>query len=128
MDGALAASGVAGGAVTGNTNPIYLGGDPDYTVSGVNERYFGGAVAQAAFFTNALTLAQIQATYQAALNPPPISLGIRKLAGDQVELNWNYGTLQAAPNAAGLYNDLPGAGQPYVVTTTNAACFYRVRR
>ena len=97
-------------------------------MAGVNERYFGGAVAQAAFFTNALTLAQIRATYQAAVTPPPLALSIRNLGGNQVELSWNYGALQAATSAAGPYNDLSGASQPYVLMTSNTQAFYRTRR
>src|SRR5208282_2680346 len=92
VDGSLAASGTASGAIVGETSHLYVGGDPDYTTVGVNERYFAGAIAQAAFFTNTLTLAEIQATYQAAVAPPLPSLSILNRSGNQLELNWNYGT------------------------------------
>ncbi|EEF59578.1 LamG-like jellyroll fold domain-containing protein [Pedosphaera parvula] len=128
VDGVLRGANAATGTIAGNTNNVYLGGDPDNTRVGVNERYFAGAITQAAFFTNALSPVQIQATYQAALTPPPLSLGIRNVNGNQVELNWNYGTLQAASNVNGPYTDLPGASQPYTIPTTSSQLFYRVRR
>ena len=86
VDGSLAGSSVATGAIAGSTNDVYLGGDPDFTTVGVDERYFAGAIAQAAFFTNALTLAQIQATYQAAISPPLPSLGVMNRSGNQMEI------------------------------------------
>jgi hypothetical protein len=127
VDGALAVSSAASGGVAGDTNHVYLGGDPAFTNVGVNERYFAGAIAQAAFFTNALTLAQIQTAYQAAVAPAPPSLSILNLSGGQVELNWNYGTLQNATNVAGPYQDLTNASSPSILPTTNVLQFYRVR-
>ena len=40
VDGIQAGSGVASGAIAGETNHLYLGGDPDFTTVAVNERYF----------------------------------------------------------------------------------------
>jgi autotransporter-associated beta strand protein len=127
VDGALAGSGVASGTIIGDTNDVYLGGDPGYTNVGVNERYFAGAIAQAAIFTNALTLAQIQTTYQAAVSPSLPTLSIGNLDGSQIELSWSYGTLQSATNAAGPYQDLPNATSPSTIPATNVQQFYRVR-
>jgi autotransporter-associated beta strand protein len=127
VDGALQVSGTATGSIAGNTNDLYIGGDPGYTTVGANERYFAGAVAQAAFFTNALSLAQIQTIYQAAVAPPPLSLGIQSVSGTQMEINWNYGTLQSATNVSGPYTDLSGASQPYAVPATNSQSYFRVR-
>jgi hypothetical protein len=127
VDSSLAGSSAATGDVVGDTNDVYLGGDPDFTAVGVNERYFAGAVAQAAFFTNALTLTQIQATYQAAVAPSLPSLSVLNPGGNQLELNWSYGTLQSATNVTGPYQDVPGASSPSAILTTNAQQFYRVR-
>ena len=128
VDGAPAGSSTASGVITGNTNHLYLGGDPAYAVVGSNERFFGGAIAQAAFFTNALSAAQIQTTYQAAVNPPPLSLSIQTLNGNQARLNWNYGVLQVSANPGGPYTDLPAGTQPFTIPATNPQSFYRVRR
>jgi hypothetical protein len=128
VDGSLAASGTATGTIAGETSHVYLGGDPDYTTVGVNERYFAGAIAQAAFFTSALTIAQIQTTYQAAVAPPLPSLSILSRSGNQLELNWNYGTLQSATNVNGPYQDITTASPPCTMLMTNARQFYRVRK
>lgn len=128
VDGSLAGSSAATGTIAGETSHVYLGGDPDYTVIGVNERYFGGAIAQAAFFTNALTLAEIQATYQAAVTAPtPPTLSLLNWSGNQMELNWNYGTLQSATNVNGPYQDVTNLSSPGTISMTNAQEFFRLR-
>ena len=129
VDGALNNSGTATHGVVGNTSDdVLLGGDPDYTLVGNNEQYFAGAIAQAAFFTNALTSGQAQAIYQAGIQPPPpATLAIQKPVVGQMQLSWNYGTLQAATNVAGPYSDVAGATSPCTITPTNAQEFYRVR-
>ncbi len=128
VDGSLAGSSAATGAIAGETNHVYLGGDPDFTTVGVNERYFAGAIAQAAFFTNALTLAEIQATYEAAVAPPLPTLSILNRSGNQLELNWSYGTLQSATNVNGPYQDITNASSPGIMLMTNAQQFFRVRK
>jgi hypothetical protein len=128
VDGSLAGSSAAVGTIAGETSHVYLGGDPDYTVIGVNERYFGGGIAQAAFFTNALNLAEIQATYQAAVTAPtPPTLSILSWSGNQVELNWNYGTLQSSTNVGGPYQDMTNISSPGTISMTNAQQFFRLR-
>ena len=80
VDGGFNNSGMATGGIAGNTNDhLFLGGDPDYTLVGNNQRYFAGAIAQAAFFTNALTAAQISHLFSVATAPalPPSAWGIR---------------------------------------------------
>ena len=128
VDGSLAGSGVASGTIVGNTEHVYLGGDPDFTTVGVNERYFAGAIAQAAFFTNALTLAEIQATYQAAVAPSLPTLSILSREGNQLELNWSYGMLQSATNVSGPYQDMPNASSPSTILMTNAQQYFRTRK
>ncbi len=128
VDGALSVSSAASGTIAGSTNHVYIGGDPDYTAVGVNERFFGGSIAQAAFFTNALSLAQIQATYQSAVTPPPLAFGISGQNGNQLQLNWNYGILQGSTNVNGPYQDLTNISSPGTIPMTNSSQFYRVRK
>ena len=128
VDGSLNNFAAAGGGVAGNTNDgVFLGGDPDFTLAGVKERYFAGAIAQAAFLTNALTAGQIQAIYVSAITPPPGLLSLTKMGNSQAQLNWNFGTLQTATNVAGPYNDITNASSPWVIPETNSQQFFRVR-
>jgi len=48
-------------------------------------------------------------------------------AGGIMQLNWDYGTLQAATNVIGPYNDVSNATQPFAITPTNDQQFYRIR-
>ena len=127
VDGALVASSAAAGAITGSTNDLFLGGDPDFTVVGVNERYFAGAIAQAAYFTNALTATQIQATWLATTAPTPPAFSVLNQSSNQLELNWTYGTLQTATNVTGPYMEITNQTPPFLVPTTNAQQYFRLR-
>ncbi len=80
IDGVLAKSGTNEGIVTnGTSQDVILGGDPQYLapqptpVSG-GGRWFDGSLAQVAFFTNALSSAQIATIYSAAGVPPSVSV------------------------------------------------------
>ncbi|HEX3628381.1 MAG TPA: LamG-like jellyroll fold domain-containing protein [Verrucomicrobiae bacterium] len=127
VDGALAASATATGAITGSTDNLYLGGDPDFTVVGVNERYFAGAIAHAAFFTNALTAQQIQTTYLAATAPAPPAFSTLSQGNNQLELNWTYGTLQTATNVNGPYLAVTNTTPPLTLPLTNSQQYFRLR-
>jgi autotransporter-associated beta strand protein len=127
VDGVLTTSSGGSSAITGSTNDLYLGGDPDFTIVGINERYFAGAIAQAAFFTNALTAAQIQGTYIAATAPPPPAFAPLNESNNQLELNWTYGTLQVATNVTGPYLEVTNQTPPFIIPTTNARQFFRLR-
>ncbi|HWI57844.1 MAG TPA: DUF2341 domain-containing protein, partial [Bacillota bacterium] len=77
LDGLLVKSGTntSGINIAGSTLDLVLGGDPAYTVPGAtaaNPRNFDGQLAQVAFWTNALTPAQVQQVYGAAGVPPTI--------------------------------------------------------
>ena len=123
VDGVLNNLAASVGSVVGNTNDdVYLGGDPDFTLVGNNEQYFAGAIAQAAFFTNALSAVQISKIYNVA-TIPTISLFY---SGGQVVINYT-GTLQSSTNVAGPYLPVIGAtASPYLVTPTASKLFYRV--
>jgi hypothetical protein len=73
LDGVLAKSGTSVGSIAGTNLDVILGGDPQYTAPTLGpsgSRYFDGSIAQVAFFTNALSSAQIQQIYSAAGVPP----------------------------------------------------------
>lgn len=128
VDGALDNSGPATVGLTGEPNAsMFLGGDADYTFDQYQwaSRYFAGALAQAAFFTNALTATQIQTLYVGSVTPM-ISLGH---SGINLVITYT-GALLSSPNVAGPY--APVAGAPfaaspatYTVTPTGAQVFYR---
>jgi hypothetical protein len=87
----------------------------------VEQRYFEGAIAQAALFTYALTEAQLRQLYNVAVVP------IIRLDRVANALLINYtGTLLTSSNAAGPYAPVPpGASSPYPVPQTDAHRFYR---
>ena len=128
VDGALDNSGPVTIGLTGESNTdLVLGGDADYTFNQYQwgARYFAGALAQAAFFTNALTASQIQTLYVGSVTPM-ISLG---RSGINLVITYT-GALLSSPNVAGPY--APVAGAPfaanpatYTVTPTGARVFYR---
>ncbi|MGH7951056.1 MAG: LamG-like jellyroll fold domain-containing protein [Limisphaerales bacterium] len=123
VDGALNNSGVATGGLNAEAGvDLYLGGNADYTLVGSNQRYFAGALAQAAFFTNALSAAQIQQIYNtAAPAAPTINL---TPSGSQLIINYT-GTLLSSTNVVGPYTPVPSATSPYTVTPTESQMFYR---
>jgi hypothetical protein len=118
LDGSLAVT----NAISGETNAdLYLGGNPDFALVGSSQRYFAGALAQAAFFTNPLTAAQIQALYSISTVTPTIS--ISRSSGNVV-ITYT-GTLLSSTNVAGPYNPVSGAASPYSVSPGGAQMFYR---
>jgi hypothetical protein len=122
-DGNLNASATASGAMSGEPNSeLFIGGNPDFTSVGVNQRFFAGALSQVALFTNALTAAQILQNYN-YLAPPTLTIAI---SGNQVVLTY-VGTLLSATNVTGPYNIVNGASSPYIVPQTSAQTFYRTR-
>jgi hypothetical protein len=124
VDGALNNSGTAtGGGVVGNTSDdVFLGGDPDYTLVGNNQRYFAGAIAQAAFFTNALSAGHVQQLYNTAITP---TVAMARGMGSNVMITYS-GTLLSSTNVAGPYLPVTNATSPYTILTTNAQQFFRV--
>ena len=69
LDGVLAKSGTAVAGIPGTNLDLILGGDPQYTApanGAGGSRYFDGNLAHVAFYTNALSAAQIQGIYSAA--------------------------------------------------------------
>jgi hypothetical protein len=93
LDGVLAKSGTSVASIVGTNLDVILGGDPQYTaptLGASGSRYFDGNIAHVAFFTNALSGAQIQQVYSAAGVPPVVQvqpLAQGAFVGDAVTLN-----------------------------------------
>ncbi|MDE3066325.1 MAG: DUF2341 domain-containing protein [Verrucomicrobiota bacterium] len=123
LDGALAKSAVVTNAIIGSTNDLLLGGDSQYTYasasSGNTIKDFDGEVAQVAFWTNALSAADIQSLFSAAGVPPYIwqqTTGATLDAGQNVTLS--VGARGSALKYQWYQNDSPVTGQ------TNASLVY----
>jgi autotransporter-associated beta strand protein len=58
---------------------------------------------------------------------PAETLSVTNAGGAQVQLSWDYGTLQTATNVTGPYTDITGAPSPFAINPTNAQQFYRIR-
>ena len=112
----------------GTNLDVLIGSDPEYTnnPAGVG-RQFAGQICEVALLTNALTAVQVQMLYQIATTPLPDILSFTNSSAGQLQLNWNYGTLQSATNVNGPYTDLTNTSPPLVVPTTNEQQFYRVK-
>jgi hypothetical protein len=100
---------------------LYLGGNSDFTQVGTTQRYFAGALAQAAFFTNALTAVQIQSLFSSGVVNPTISISS---SGGNIVITYT-GTLLSSTNVAGPYNTVSGATSPYSVSPGGPQMFYR---
>jgi hypothetical protein len=122
VDGVLDNVALASGSIVGNaSNDVFLGGDPDYTVVGGNQKYLAGCIAQAAFFTNVITASQIKSIYTTA-TVPTVSVSD---AGGQVVIKYT-GSLLSATNVAGPYFKVVGAtSSPYNVPSPAGNIFYR---
>ncbi len=143
VDGALNNYAAAsGGIVADTTHNVYLGGDSDDTAVGVNEEYLGGAIAQAAFFTNALSAADLQALYTGAtipttsLNPTNILYGV---TNNQLTLTWpadhigwqlqvqtNKLSVGISSNWANVSGSTGTNQIAFPIVPTNGAVFYRL--
>jgi hypothetical protein len=124
VDGALDNSGTASGTLTGDaSHNLYLGGNAADILVGVNQQYFGGALAQAAFYTNALTAAQNMQIYHASF--PTISISH---SGASVVLTYSGTKLLSAPNVAGPYSPVAGANSPYTIPPTKTQTYYRAQK
>jgi hypothetical protein len=140
LDGALAqsSSNLTGIKIVGTTRDLLLGGDPQYTYSSLSTntiRNFDGQIAHVAFWTNALSAAQIQSLFGAAGVPPYIfsqpQSSITNNAGQS--LNVSLGLRGSAPISYQWYqNGVPVAGQTNAtlsyasVSTSNAGTYYLV--
>jgi hypothetical protein len=122
VDGQLNSSRAMTNPVAGEASAhLYLGGNSDFTQVGTTQRYFAGALAQAAFFTNALTAVQIQSLFSSGVVNPTISISS---SGGNIVITYT-GTLLSSTNVAGPYNTVSGATSPYSVSPGGPQMFYR---
>lgn len=74
VDGTQDSVAAATNVTAGSWTNVILGGAPDYLLSGnanaYSQRFFAGSLAHAAYFTNALTAAQVASLYIAAGGTP----------------------------------------------------------
>jgi len=142
VDGALNNSMPASGGLAGDgSDDLYLGGNAAFTNATV-QQYFAGSIAQAAFFTNALTASIIQPIYQAAItstvSTTPTSLLV-SVTGNQLTLSWpadhtgwslQVQTNNLATGLSGGWYDVAGSTSvDHVVipiNPTNGCVFYRL--
>jgi hypothetical protein len=125
VDGVINSSGAAA-ALAGEPNAdLFLGGNPDFTAIGVNQRYLAGGLAQVALFTNALTSAQISNLYNLAVVVATPTISLTRI-GNSLIISYT-GTLLSSANAQGPYTPVAGATSPYTVPLTDAQHFYRAR-
>ena len=75
---------------------------------------------------SALQWAQIYQSSTAPLAPLEERLTVTNPASGRLQLNWIYGTLQAATNIIGPYAAVPNASPPCMIQITNSRQFYRV--
>ena len=123
VDGALDNSAPASGLLASDANAnLFLGGNADFVAAGA-QSYFGGALAHAAFFTNALTSAQVSLLYNLASALPTISIA---RSGSQIVITYS-GTLLSATNVTDSYLPVVGASPPTYTTSpaSSARTFYR---
>ncbi|HZI34051.1 MAG TPA: hypothetical protein VFF11_17060, partial [Candidatus Binatia bacterium] len=59
--------------------------------------------------------------------PGPLAFGA---SGGSLTISWpgGAGLLQRSTNVAGPYTDVNGASSPYIISTTNAAEFFRLKQ
>jgi hypothetical protein len=68
----------------------------------------------------------IRSNYIVVTKVAPVTLTIVPI-GDQVQLIWREGILQAAGGATDTYTNIPSATSPYTITPTGATVFFRVK-
>jgi hypothetical protein len=128
----LYVNGIAGSANTTVAGSGYKpnGINGDSTLAGAAEvlgqrtdgAFFGfsGGMDEVAFYNYALTPEQVQSHYSNS------TLLTTKVTGNQITVTWAVGTLQAAPNVAGVYTNVPNAASPYTEAIAGAQKYFRV--
>jgi hypothetical protein len=147
LDGRLAAQTNGVGSLVGTNQDALLGGNPSQTIpnytTAPNLEYFDGQIAQVAYFTNALSVANIQQLYNAAGIPLTLATqpqSVTNTAGSSASLTiavsgsapiyqWystNVNTGAVAPvagqtNASLVFNpvELNNAGYYFVIATNS---------
>jgi hypothetical protein len=82
---------------------------------------FDGSIDEVAVYNYALSAQQAQVHYQNS-----VSIGIAN-SGGTIILTWPLGTLQSAPEASGVYTNVPGATSPFTNAISGSQSFFRVQ-
>ena len=102
--------------------PTAIGSD---TASG-SSRVFNGKIDEVAVYNYTLSRTQISNLYSVAILGGPVTLG-GQMAGTNLVLSWDHGTLLAAPDVNGPWTPVPGATPPSFTVCPTDRSFYRVR-
>jgi hypothetical protein len=121
VDGVLVAADTVP-ALVGSAYDVWIGGSPDYGTA----RLFPGSIAHAAFFAQALSVAQVLSLYQAGSTAPPVTLTIAPAGAGNLTISWLAGTLLQSTNVTGPWTTNP-AVSPCLVTPANSQIFFKVR-
>ncbi|HWD21024.1 MAG TPA: DUF2341 domain-containing protein [Verrucomicrobiae bacterium] len=130
LDGVLAKSGTKAGGINivGSPTDLLLGGDSQYTYASTGTynsiRNFDGEVGQVAFWTNALSMTQIQTLFNAAQVPPLIHLqpaGVTNNQGQSVSLTTKF--TGSSLTYQWYINNAPFGGQTNATLSLNPANF-----
>src|SRR5262249_52692204 len=89
-------------------------------------RVFNGKIDEVAVFNYTLSQSQIANLYGIALGGSPVTLGYY-ISGTNLVLNWEHGTLLAAPELDGPWAPVLGASPPSFSVTPDGQRFYRVQ-
>ena len=120
VDGTLVANNSVTATPAGDGLDVWIGGSPDYGTA----RLLKANIANAAIYSQALTVAQVQSLYN-GVYAGPVNLGVTR-SGSNVVLNWPTGTLLQATNLTGPWTTNNAALSPYTVPATNGNEFYRI--
>ena len=115
----ISTTAVSGTINFGASGALYVGNRQD------RQRSFDGWIDDFRFYTGVgdLDFAE-NVRLQAAL--PSIKVSIQQ-SGNNLMLNWPYGTLQSSTNITGPWDDFTGATSPYVVSPNGLQQFYRIK-
>jgi beta-glucanase (GH16 family) len=103
----------------GTNGALYVGNPQDRL------RSFNGWIDDFRFYTGVGDLGFVEnVRLQAAL--PSIKVAIQQ-SGNNLTLNWSYGTLQSSTNLAGPWDDVTEAASPYVIAPDGLQQFYRIK-
>ena len=127
VNGTLAASQAASGAITSSTNQLQIGSDSIYG------QYFNGLIDQVRIYNTALSAAQIQTDMTTPISggstdtqPPstPTGLAISSAGQTTLTLSWSAASDNVGVTSYGVYNNGILAGSPATTsyTLTGLAC------
>ena len=127
VNGTLAASQAASGAITSSTNPLTIGSDPIWG------QYFNGLIDQVRIYNTPLSASQIQTDMTTPISggstdtqPPstPTGLAVSSAGQTTLALSWSAASDNVGVTSYGVYNNGILAGSPATTSyaLTGLAC------